>query len=69
MITFSEIWLFSYLELSDFMRLINVYAPCTTILNQTSPLLKLLDKYKSNENDYQYELDFSYLKPFTSYTT
>ncbi|XP_060845427.1 uncharacterized protein LOC132925012 [Rhopalosiphum padi] len=48
------------------MRLINVYAPCTTILNQTSPLLKLLDKYKSNENDYQYELDFSYLKPFTS---
>ncbi|XP_025198171.1 uncharacterized protein LOC112596622 [Melanaphis sacchari] len=54
-------------ELNDFMRLVNVYAPCTTVLNQTSPLMKLLNKYKSNRDENQYELDFSYLKPFTSY--
>ncbi|CAH1731726.1 unnamed protein product [Aphis gossypii] len=53
-------------ELSDFMRLVNVFAPCATILNETSPLMKLLNKYKSNEYDDQYELDFAYLKPFTS---
>lgn len=68
MITIFEIWLFSCLELSDFMRLVNVFAPCATILNETSPLMKLLNKYKSNEYDDQYELDFAYLKPFTSYT-
>ncbi|XP_060881188.1 uncharacterized protein LOC132952776 [Metopolophium dirhodum] len=49
------------------MKLVNVYAPIATTLNQSSPLMKVLNKYKSTGHDNQYELDFSYLKPFTTY--
>eukprot|EP00102_Acyrthosiphon_pisum_P026578 XP_016663788.1 PREDICTED: uncharacterized protein LOC100569340 isoform X2 [Acyrthosiphon pisum] len=54
-------------ELNDFMKLVNVFAPIASTLNQSSPLMKVLNKYKSTEHDNHYELDFSYLKPFTTY--
>lgn len=57
------------LEVADFTRLVNIYAPCTVTLKQTCPLMKILNEYslKSTDNEMQYELDFSYLEPFATY--
>lgn len=58
---------FFYLELNDFMKLVNIFAPCTSILKPTCPLMNVLDGNQTFEEEIQYELDFSYLKPFITY--
>lgn len=55
------------LELGDLMKIMNIYAPCCTALKSTYPLMEILDEYRSQEDEMQFELDFSYLKPFVTY--
>lgn len=54
-------------ELGDFIKLVNICAPCTTILKETSPLMTVLNEYKLAEEETIYELDFLYLEPFVTY--
>lgn len=54
-------------EVSDFMRLVNIHAPCAISEKQSSPLMKVLSEYQTSEDKMQYELDFSYLEPFVTY--
>ncbi|VVC45895.1 Peptidase C2, calpain, catalytic domain [Cinara cedri] len=54
-------------ELGDLMKLVNIYAPCCTTLKPTCHLMEVLNEYKSQEDEMQYELDISYLKPFTTH--
>lgn len=49
------------------MKLINIEAPCTATLNETCPLMNVLNKHKSLKNEMQYEIDFLYLEPFVTY--
>lgn len=49
------------------MNLVNFYAPCTAILRQTYSLANVLSEYGTAIDEMQYELDFSYLDPFTTY--
>lgn len=55
------------LELDDITKLVNISAPCTSALKQTCPLMNVLNEYKSQDGEMQYELDFTYLEPFVSY--
>lgn len=55
------------LELDDETKLVYISAPCTRALKQTCPLMNVLNEYKSQEDEMQYELDFTYLEPFVTY--
>jgi len=54
-------------EVNDFMRLVNIHAPCAISLKQSCPLMKVLSEYQTVGVEMQYELDFLYLEPFAEY--